>query len=77
MEAGVTCGEYGDGCLSAHIVSVRKLELIAVEFTTEEQALLAAKRFRGFYLRNWFFDDVTGEPVLERFMENDLKAKKP
>jgi hypothetical protein len=74
---GVSCGEYTSGCLSAHIVRVQNLEFIAVEFLTEADALYAAKKFRGYYSRNWFFDDVTGEPLLEKFVSQSLEAKKP
>jgi hypothetical protein len=44
---------------------------------TEAQAISAAKKFRGYYARNWLFDDVTGEPVLEKFVTEKLEAKKP
>lgn len=77
MNEGITCSEYSDGCLSAHIVNVKGLEMIAVEFTNQDQAIFAAKKFRGFYSRNWFFDDVTGEPSLERFVTTGLEGKKP
>lgn len=77
MAEGITCKDYTDGCLSAHTVQVQKLDFIAVEFMTEEQAKFAAKKVRGYYLRNWIFDDVTGEPVLERFVESALEAKIP
>jgi hypothetical protein len=56
---------------------VRKLELIAVEFETEEQAKAAARKFRGWYTRNWLLDDVTGEPALEDFVSRHLEAKRP
>jgi hypothetical protein len=28
-------------------------------------------------VRNWLLDDVSGEPLLERFVEKSLEAKKP
>jgi hypothetical protein len=74
---GVTCDDYGEGCLSAHIVKVKNLELIAVEFMTEANAIYASKKFRGYYTRNWMFDDVTGEPSLEKFVSEHLEAKRP
>lgn len=77
MNEGVTCSEYGASCLSAHIVNVKGLEMIAVEFLNEEEAKHAAKKFRGYYSRNWLFDDVTGEPSLERFVTTALEGKKP
>lgn len=77
MSEGVSCSDYSAGCLSAHIVRVQNLDIIAVEFMNGEQAFFAAKKFRGFYTRNWFWDDVTGEPVLEKFVTEHLEAKKP
>ncbi len=77
MTEGVHCSDYTEGCISAHIVQVRKLDFIGVEFANEEQAKEAAKKYRGYYVRNWMLDDVTGEPLLEKFVEKALEAKKP
>lgn len=77
MSEGIHCSDYPEGCVSGYTVKVQNLDFIAVEFMHEEQALYAAKKVRGYYLRNWLFDDVTGEPVLERFMTTSLEAKKP
>lgn len=74
---GVNCSDYPEGCLSAHVVRVKNLDMIAVEFMSEDEAKLAAKKVRGYYVRNWLLDDVTGEPVLERFVTEGLEAKKP
>jgi len=77
MNDGINCSDYTEGCLSAHIVRVKELDLIAVEYMTEAEAIYAAKKFRGYYIRNWLLDDVTGEPVLEKFVTEKLEAKKP
>jgi hypothetical protein len=77
MEEGVNCTDYPEGCVSAHTVQVQKLNFIGVEFLTEEQAKFAAKKVRGYYSRNWLFDDVSGEPTLEKFVVKSLEAKKP
>ncbi len=77
MQDGVQCSAYSEGCMSAHTVQIQKLDFIAVEFMTEEQAILAAKKVRGYFVRNWLLDDVTGEPKLETFVVESLKAKKP
>lgn len=74
---GVSCNDYSEGCLSAHIVRVQGIDLIAVEFMSEAEATLAAKKFRGYYLHNWLLDDVTGEPILEKFVTEKMGAKKP
>jgi hypothetical protein len=77
MSEGVTCAEYSEGCLSAHVVRIKNLDMIAVEFMTEADAILAAKKFRGYYVRNWLLDDVVGEPGLEKFVKEGLDAKRP
>jgi hypothetical protein len=77
LTGGVSCSDYPSGCASAHIVQVKGLDLIAVEFTTQDEAILAAKKLRGYYVRNWLLDDVTGEPLLEKFVTEKLEAKKP
>lgn len=77
ISQGASCSDYTEGCLSAHIVKVQNLEMIAVEFMTEKEAHYAAKKFRGFYVRNWMLDDVAGEPILEKFVTEKLEAKKP
>ncbi len=75
MQEGIKCEDYTEGCLSGHTVKIRGLEMIGVEFSTHQQAKDAAKKFRGYQLRNWMFDDVSGEPLLEDFMKL-LKAEK-
>lgn len=77
MTEGVSCTDYPAGCLSAHIVRVKNLDMIAVEFMSEDEARLAARKVRGYYARNWLLDDVTGEPALEKFVTEGLEAKKP
>ncbi|MGE3609781.1 MAG: hypothetical protein AB7I27_09375 [Bacteriovoracaceae bacterium] len=77
MSEGVHCTDYSDGCISAHTVKIKNLDMIAVEFMNEKDAIYAAKKFRGFYTRNWLLDDVTGEPSLEEFVVKYLEAKKP
>jgi xanthine dehydrogenase molybdopterin-binding subunit B len=77
INEGINCKDYSDGCLAGHTVQMKGLDFIAVEFATEEQARRAAKKYRGYYTRNWLFDDVSGEPTLERFVTDSLEAKKP
>jgi hypothetical protein len=77
MTEGVSCADYSEGCLSAHIVRIKNLDMIAVEFMTAGEAIMAAKKYRGMYVRNWLLDDVVGEPILEKFVTEALEAKKP
>jgi hypothetical protein len=76
MSEGVKCEDYSEGCLAAHKVKARDLEFIGVEFSNTEQAIRAAKRYHGYYIRNWLIDDVYGEPILERFVKEAFKAIK-
>jgi hypothetical protein len=77
INEGISCSNYSEGCMSGHTVKVKNLDLIAVEFGTEAEAKYAAKKIRGYYTRNWVFDDVSGEPILEEFVSRVLDAKKP
>jgi len=77
MTDGVHCTDYPEGCLSAHIVRVKQLDMIAVEFPSSKDAIHAAKKVRGYYIRNWLLDDVKGEPLLEKFVTEKLNAKMP
>jgi hypothetical protein len=71
----VPCADYGDGCLSAHRFRTRGLGFIAVEFSTPAEAESAAKKIYGYTARNWLLDDIDGEPTLERWAVEHLKAK--
>jgi hypothetical protein len=77
MKDGVSCSNYTSGCVSGHTVKIKGIHMIAVEFMHEEEAIVAAKKIRGYYVRNWVLDDVTGEPILEKFVVQYLEAKKP
>lgn len=77
MDQGVQCSDYTEGCVSGHTVKIKHLEMIAVEFDSEAHAIAAAKKIRGYYTRNWVFDDATGEPTLEEFVQKYLEAKRP
>jgi hypothetical protein len=76
----VLCSNYKiDKCIpgSGRRIKVRLVELIAIAFETEEQARKAAIAYDQYYARNWMFDEVTNEPVLESFVVQAFKAKKP
>ncbi len=74
----VVCSQYGAGCIkgSGKRVLVRKVELIVIQFNTEEDAKKEAARLGQWYARNWLLDDVHNEPVLEDFVVRAFKAKK-
>lgn len=77
MNAGISCSDYGPGCLSARRMMVRKVDMGVIEFENSEQARIVAKKIDQYYLGNWVFDDVIGEPVLEDLALNTLKARRP
>ena len=68
MDAGISCTTYGPGCLSARRMMVRRVDMGVVEFQNPEQARIVAKKIDQYYIGNWVFDDVVGEPVLEEFV---------
>lgn len=51
--------------------------MIALEYESESQAKEVARKYKAYYTGNWIFDDVTGEPMLEKFVSENLGAKKP
>ena len=57
-------------------VMVKKMLIIVVNYKTEEEAIRAAIRFDGYFVKNWMFDLVQGEPVLEDFVMKAYDAKR-
>lgn len=72
----VDCSEYTPPCRYGLIVIVKKVKMRALFYNEQKAAIKAAKRIRGYVARNWVLDDVTGEPVLERFVVKHLNARK-
>lgn len=77
MNEGVQCSEYTPPCISGHVVSVKGIEMLALEYGSEKEAKEVARKYKAYYTGNWIFDDVTGEPLLENFVSENLGAKKP
>jgi len=75
----ILCENYGPGCIegSGRRIHVRKVELIAIEFENTSAAEKEALRLNQWHARNWFFDDVTNEPVLESFVKTAFGAVNP
>lgn len=76
----ILCENYHvKGCIkgTGKRIKIRLVELIAIEFDTEANARAAALAYNQYYARNWFFDDVNGEPVLESFVKEVYDAKIP
>ncbi len=72
----VNCSDYTPSCRYGLKAIVKKVEMRALYFENQDDALECAKRIKGYVSRNWVFDEVAGEPVLERFVVKYLKAKK-
>lgn len=71
-----SCKDYRGKCLNVFGIKLGLLYFIGVEYISKEEAKKAAIKYRGYFLHNWFFDDVTGEPALEELMKK-LEAQKP
>lgn len=76
IDKGVQCSTYGAGCVGAFVVRTSMVEFIMVRFEQVDMARRKATELGGYYSRNWFFDEVRGEPVLEDFVLRAFKAKR-
>lgn len=72
----VFCNEYMPPCKLGYKVLIKRLEVTALYYETKKEAQESAKSLRGYQYRNWAFDDVKDEPILERFFSEKLGAKK-
>lgn len=75
----ILCENYGEGCIkgSGRRLLVRRVELVAIEFETAELAEKQAQKINQWHAKNWLFDDVTNEPVLESFVQQAFDAVNP
>lgn len=73
--AVIQCTDYKPNCRYGVKVVVKKLEMGVLFYDEPASALKAAKRIKGYVSRNWVLDNVRGEPVLERFVKEYLKAE--
>lgn len=71
----VDCKGYTPSCSAGYKVKVRGITVVALHYLTFEDAYRAARRINAYWFRNWVFDDVKGEPVLERFVIKAFDAK--
>jgi len=63
--------------VSAKALSYERLQFYALEFESEVQARAEAMRLNQYYVRNWLFDRVEGEPILEDLVIVKFKAINP
>lgn len=71
----VDCKTYTPRCIIGYRVVIKGMMFNALTYPDQKTAINAAKRIRGYYSRNWAFDEVRGEPVLERIVVKYLKGK--
>ncbi len=78
-ENAIPFHEYSPGVnrLNSKVFIVKNLRFFAIEFENEDQALKEATRLNQYYSKNYLFDQVEGEPVLEDFVISTFKAKNP
>ncbi len=77
IASGIQCRDYPPGCIRGMRAKLRRVVMIVVEYENEEAAKKAAFHINQFYAKNWVFDDVSGEPVLESFVQQAFGAKRP
>ena len=76
VESILSCHSYGRYCQSVFSLSYRGVSFICVEYGDAQRALEVAEIINAYVVRNWLLDHVTGEPILERFVQGAWGAKK-
>lgn len=78
-DAGPDFSDYTFGVnrIDAKTLIFKRLVFFAIPFENTEQARADAKRLNQYYSRNWLFDRVEGEPVLEDYVIETFKATNP
>ena len=75
----INFADYSPGVnrLNSKALVFKRLSFYAIEFETETQAKNEALRLNQYYSRNWLFDKVDGEPILEDLVILKFKAQNP
>jgi hypothetical protein len=73
-KALIYCTDYKPACRYGYIVIVHNIEMKVLFYEEQDDALAAAKRINAYVARNWLLDDVSGEPILEKFSKKYLNA---
>lgn len=74
LDKGLKCSDYAPGCVGAFVVRTRLVEYNMIRFDSVDHARRKATELNQYYLQNWVFDEVRGEPVLEDFVKKAFKA---
>lgn len=71
--------DYSPGVnrLESKSLIYKRLAFFAISFENEDQARSEAMRLNQYYARNWLFDRIQGEPVLEDYVIEAFKAINP
>ncbi len=75
-KALVDCHDYKFKCRIGFLVVIKGLEMKALYYESQKDSIQSSKRLKAYRARNWVFEDVAGEPILERFVVEHLKAHK-
>lgn len=78
-EGAMNIADYSPGvnALESKALMYKHLSFFAVSFETTELARNEALRLNQYYSRNWLFDRVEGEPVLEDYVILKFNAQNP
>lgn len=84
LEKAILCKNYPtEGCRGIINDGIGKrfnflgIEIIVLRYDSTVNACKAALEIGQWYSRDWIFDDVTEEPILEDFVQKAYNAKKP
>ncbi len=75
----INFSDYSPGVnrMNSRPLVYERLSFAVIEFETEKQAREEAMRLGQYYSRNWLFDKVDGEPILEDLVIVKFHAKNP
>jgi hypothetical protein len=78
-EDALKISDYSPGVnrLESKSLVYKRLTFYAVSFESSELARKEAIRLNQYYSRNWLFDRVEGEPLLEDYLIEKFKAINP
>lgn len=72
----VSCAPYGTGCQFGIKVQHQYLSFLMISYAQYDQAQRAAEHLGQYYYKNWLFDQVAGEKILEDFVTQAYAAQK-
>lgn len=78
-EDSLQLSDYAPGVnrLESKALVIERLTFYAISFEKVEQARAEALRLNQYYARNWLFDRVEGEPILEDYVITTFHAINP